>query len=169
MCTHSPCNFSTHRSWGLVILVIGNNAMLHYTLSWHRSCLWYLMLCCDRAGLHLPDCYLLLESTYACMIKASTDISAEFMVWLLVGEEEEDGTRLDTGLASIYIPMQFFIIYITYNSPIIDSEHRQGWTQLQFFIDPQPCLRSFLPRHWWYRSNKPRQNSWLYVTHSLAM
>lgn len=137
------------RAGYLLYLVIGNNSMLCYTLSWHCSWLWYLVLCCDGAGLQLPDCYWLLENTYACMIKVCTDISAEFMVWLLPGEEEGDDIRLDTGLASIYIPMHFFIIFITNNSPIIDSAHRQGWTQLQLLTDPQPCLGSFLPRHWW--------------------
>lgn len=105
------------RARDLFYLVIGNNAMLCYTLSWHCSWLWYLMLCCDREGLQLPDCYLLLESTYACMIKVCTGISAEFMVWLLPGEEKGDGIRLDTGLASIFIPMHFFhyIYYIQFS------------------------------------------------------
>lgn len=134
-------------------------AVISYAVLWQRraTVTWLLFVAWEYICLHDKGVY-----RHKCRVHGLITSGRGGGRWPQVGY------RAGLNIHS-YILMHFFIIFITYNSPIIDSAHRQGWTQLQLLIDPQPCLGSFLPRHWRYRSNKTRQNSWLYVTHSLAV
>lgn len=111
VCESSLSDFAVHWSWRIVFKVTG--------------ILWYIMLCHDtvqscgilgcamtKHRLQLSDCYLLLDTTHACMVKKFIDISAKFTFWLLPGEEEETGIRLDKGQAITHIHIQLFILCI---------------------------------------------------------